>query len=174
MSSSPLPRPDLQGRVAVVTGASRGIGRAMVLALAESGCAVTVAAKAERSASERPGSIHEVAAEVEARGGRALPVRVDVRQEADIEAMLARRPAARGGEHGIGVCALWPAAAPLEILCRPVDVWQGRAVTDEEVLRDAGLEDFSGYACVPGDQPLYITGEAARGLDRRERTGGRD
>src|SRR5919197_2915381 len=80
----------LQGRVAVVTGASRGIGRALALGLAREGCHVVVAAKSTEPTERLPGSIHTVAAEVEALGAQALPVRVDVRDEAQVEAMAAR------------------------------------------------------------------------------------
>ena len=80
----------LAERVAVVTGASRGIGRAMALGLARAGCHVVVAAKSTTPTEKLPGSIHTVAAEVEALGAQALPVQVDVRDEAQVEAMAAR------------------------------------------------------------------------------------
>jgi citronellol/citronellal dehydrogenase len=80
----------LQGRVAVVTGASRGIGRALALGLARAGCAVVVAAKSTEGTDKLPGSIHSVATEVEALGAPALAVRTDVRDEAQIEALAAR------------------------------------------------------------------------------------
>jgi citronellol/citronellal dehydrogenase len=81
---------DMRGRVAIVTGASRGIGRAIALGLARAGCAVVIAAKSTTESEKLPGSIHTVAAEIEALGGEALPVQVDVRQEDQIEAMAAR------------------------------------------------------------------------------------
>jgi citronellol/citronellal dehydrogenase len=77
----------LQDRVAIITGASRGIGRALALGLAKAGCAVVVAAKSTDSTEKLPGTIHTVAAEVEALGGRALAVRVDVRDDGQVEAM---------------------------------------------------------------------------------------
>ncbi len=77
----------LNGRVAVVTGASRGIGRAIALGLAHEGASVAVAAKSERSRDRLPGSIHSVAAEIAAFGGNALPCRVDVRDSAGVESM---------------------------------------------------------------------------------------
>jgi citronellol/citronellal dehydrogenase len=79
----------LQGRVAIVTGASRGIGRAIALGLARAGCHVAIAAKSTTSSEKLPGSIFTVAAEVEALGARALPVQVDVRDETQIETMAA-------------------------------------------------------------------------------------
>ena len=80
----------LQDKVAIVTGASRGIGRAVALGLAREGCAVVVAARSETSTEKLPGTIHEVVREIEAAGGRALAVPCDVRDEAQIEAVAAR------------------------------------------------------------------------------------
>src|ERR1700720_3210422 len=81
---------DLQGRVAIVNGGSRGIGRALALGLAKAGCHVVIAAKSTTSTDKLPGSIFTVAAEVEALGAQALPVQVDVRDEAQLEALAAR------------------------------------------------------------------------------------
>src|SRR5206468_2773101 len=80
----------LAGRVAVVTGASRGIGRALALGLARAGCHVVIAAKSTTPTDTLPGSIYTVAAEVEALGAQALAVQVDVRDEAQVEGMAAR------------------------------------------------------------------------------------
>jgi citronellol/citronellal dehydrogenase len=80
----------LEGRVAIITGASRGIGRALALGLARQGCHIVVAAKSTTSSEKLPGSIYTVAQEVEALGAAALPIQVDVRDEAQIEAMAAR------------------------------------------------------------------------------------
>jgi citronellol/citronellal dehydrogenase len=82
--------PSLSDRVAVVTGASRGIGRAIALGLAREGYGVVIAAKSTESTEKLPGSVFTVAAEVEALGAKALPVRVDVRDADQIEAMAAK------------------------------------------------------------------------------------
>src|SRR5262249_8873702 len=71
-------------------GAGRGIGRALALGLARAGCAVVVAAKSTEGTDKLPGSIHSVAAEVEAAGGQALAVRTDVRDADQIDALAAR------------------------------------------------------------------------------------
>ena len=81
---------DLNGRVAIITGASRGIGRAIALGLARAGCGVVVAAKSTESTAKLPGSIFTVAEEIEKLGGQALPVQVDVRDETQIEQIAAR------------------------------------------------------------------------------------
>ena len=89
MNSSVL-HPDLSGRVAVVTGASRGIGKALAIRLAREGAAVVVAAKSEHSTDRLPGSIHETAEEIRAAGGRALAVATDVRDEDAVRSMIER------------------------------------------------------------------------------------
>ena len=80
----------LKGKVAIVTGASRGIGRAIAHGLARAGCDVVVAAKSTESTEKLPGSIFTVAAEVEALGAKALPLQVDVRDAEQIEGMAAK------------------------------------------------------------------------------------
>jgi citronellol/citronellal dehydrogenase len=87
---------DLAGRVAVITGASRGIGRALALGLARAGCHIVVAAKSTESSERLPGSIHTVAKEVEELGVRALPVQIDVRDGEQITALAARTLAELG------------------------------------------------------------------------------
>ncbi|HEY7425854.1 MAG TPA: SDR family oxidoreductase [Gemmataceae bacterium] len=80
----------LKGRVAIITGASRGIGRALALGLAKAGCHIVVAAKSTTSTEKLPGSIFTVAAEVEAFGAQALPIQVDVRDAEQIESMTVK------------------------------------------------------------------------------------
>ena len=82
----------LEGKVAIVTGAGRGIGRALALALAEAGADVGLAA---RSTEE----IEAVAEEVEGLGRRALAVRTDVTQEADVDRLVGGVVEWLGGLH---------------------------------------------------------------------------
>jgi len=77
-------------KVVLVTGSSRGIGRSIAVAFASEGADVVVAAKTVEPDPRLPGTIHETAREVEARGRRALAVPVDLRKEDQVEALAAR------------------------------------------------------------------------------------
>jgi citronellol/citronellal dehydrogenase len=260
----------LKDRVAFVTGASRGIGKAMAVAFAREGAAVVVASKTDRPHEKLPGTIHETVREIEAAGGRGLAIRLDVRDDAEIDAAVAKtletfgridilihnagaifladvldtppkrfdlmmgvnaraafvlsraflpkmierkwghivmispplrtKPApgktgyllSKYGmtwvaqclaeevrEHHIAVNALWPVTAVdsqavrhfwpgheeewrtpaivcdavLELVSRDPSARTGQALYDEDVLREAGVTDFSKYALVPGANP---------------------
>ena len=94
--SNPALHPDLRGRVAVVTGASRGIGKALALRLGQAGADVVVASKSEQSTERLPGSIHETAEGIRALGRRALAIPTDVRDEDAIRNMIERTVAEFG------------------------------------------------------------------------------
>ncbi len=79
---------ELEGKVAIVTGASRGIGKAIALQLGRDGAAVVVGARTEEGTEDRPGSIGETAAAIEESGGKALPVKVDVTVDIELEALV--------------------------------------------------------------------------------------
>ena len=89
-ASNSVLHPNLRGRVAVVTGASRGIGKALAIRLAQEGADVVVAAKSEHSTEKLPGSIHETADAIRALGRRAIAVPTDVRNEDAIRNMIER------------------------------------------------------------------------------------
>ncbi len=282
---------DLSGRVAIVTGASRGIGRCIAVTLGRAGMAVAVAAKTVRDRQQLPGTIGETATLVEQAGGRALAVQVDVRQEADLDRLVeetlsafgridalinnagalwwrpvldtparrfdlvmsvnvraafllsrqvaaAMRGAGRGGHivmlsppldpgphpgmvaytisklgmtltaqglaaelrsDGIAVNALWPATlieslatinwgmgdrklwrrpeivadAVLALVRRDPAACTGRALLDEEVLREEGVTDFSRYRCVEDSEPPRVSyGQLADLLSRMGGGGG--
>jgi citronellol/citronellal dehydrogenase len=96
MDHNTVLHPDLNGRVAIVTGASRGIGKALALRLAQEGADVVVAAKSEQSTDKLPGSIHETADAIRVLGRRALAVHTDVRDEDAIRNMVERTVAEFG------------------------------------------------------------------------------
>ncbi len=104
--------PNLTGRVAIVTGASRGIGKALALRLAREGADVVIAAKSEASTEKLPGSIYDTANEVRTLGRRALAVPTDVRNE-DAIAQLVEKTVAEFGRVDILVNnagAIWTQA----------------------------------------------------------------
>jgi len=77
---------ELDGKVAVITGASRGIGRFMAHEFAKEGADIVVAARSEEQPHEKlPGTIYATADEVKALGRRALPVKCDLSSDDDIE-----------------------------------------------------------------------------------------
>lgn len=263
----------LKGQVAIITGASRGIGKAIALRLAKEGCNIVVAAKTDEPHPTLPGTIHDTAREVEALGVQALPIKVNVREEAEVDAMVKRtletfgridilinnagaifwsnvadHPVGRfdlimdvnaraaflcsravlptmvaqkrghivmmsppvsttklagkgpyllskmgmtmlahaiadeNREDGVSACALWPvtivesqasihfqmgeakdwrkpeilADATCAIVSAPADRYSGRALYDEDVLRESGVTDFAPYSVVPGAEPAPI------------------
>lgn len=82
MKSAGTTNRELEGRVALVTGASRNIGRAIALTLADAGAAIAVVARSDQATAEA------VAREVEARGSSAIVLLGDVAQEADAERLV--------------------------------------------------------------------------------------
>ncbi|PNG44216.1 short chain dehydrogenase [Pseudomonas asplenii] len=91
----------LQGKTLFITGASRGIGREIALRAAKDGANIVIAAKSAEPHAKLPGTIHSVAAEVEAAGGKALALQVDVRDEEAV-----RKALAQANEHFGGIDAL--------------------------------------------------------------------
>jgi citronellol/citronellal dehydrogenase len=87
----------LKGRTLFITGASRGIGLAIALRAARDGANVTVAAKTEEPHPKLPGTIYSAAREIEAAGGKALPLPVDIRNEAQVADAITRTVKAFGG-----------------------------------------------------------------------------
>jgi citronellol/citronellal dehydrogenase len=263
----------LQGKTLFITGASRGIGKAIALRAARDGANVIIAAKTTEPDPRLPGTIYSAAEEIRAAGGNALPLAVDIREEEQVVAAIERGVAEFGGidilvnnasaisltnaqstsmkrydlmmdinvrgtfvcakhciphlkdagnphiltlsppidmnpkwfarhaayttskyamsmivhglaaqlaEDGIGVNALWPrtiiATAALNvalpggaqygrtpeimadaahlILTRESRATNGNFFIDEQVLRDSGITDFSGYQVTPGVEPM--------------------
>ena len=91
----------LQGKTLFVTGASRGIGLAIALRAARDGDNVAIAAKTAETHKHLPGTIYSAAEAIEAAGGQALPLVVDVREEASVLEAVERTVARFGG---IDIC----------------------------------------------------------------------
>jgi citronellol/citronellal dehydrogenase len=85
-----MPMAGLAGRTLFITGASRGIGLAIALRAARDGANIAIAAKTQTPHPKLAGTIHTAAAEIEAAGGRALPLACDIRDEAQVKAAIAR------------------------------------------------------------------------------------
>jgi citronellol/citronellal dehydrogenase len=89
--------PALKGKTLFITGASRGIGLAIGLRAASDGANVAIAAKTAEANPKLPGTIYTAAKEIEAVGGRALPLVVDVRDEATVRGALEETAQRFGG-----------------------------------------------------------------------------
>jgi citronellol/citronellal dehydrogenase len=87
----------LAGRTIFITGGSRGIGLAIALRAARDGARIAIAAKTAEAHPSLPGTIHTAAAEIEAAGGRALPILCDIRNEQQVEDAVARAADHFGG-----------------------------------------------------------------------------
>ena len=146
---------DLKGHVALVTGASRGIGAAVALRLAESGAAVAVNYR------ERADAAEAVVAKITAYGGRAIAVAADVSQAASVAKMVGRI----AGELG-----------PIDILVNNAGVAIVRGVddlTEDDFDRTIMVNLKSAFLCTQAVLPamrarkwgriVNVTSGAARG-----------
>jgi citronellol/citronellal dehydrogenase len=87
----------LKGKTLFITGASRGIGLAIALRAARDGANIAIAAKTDTPHPKLPGTIHTAAAEIVHAGGQALPLVVDIRDEASVKDAIERTAQAFGG-----------------------------------------------------------------------------
>ena len=127
---------DLQGRVALVTGASRGIGRAIALALAERGAAVAVNFRTRAEEADA------VVAQIRAGGGRAIAVPADVSISAQVNEMAARA----AGELG-----------PIDILVSNAGMAIG-GVREEDFDRAIAVNLKSAFLCTEAVLPAMRAG----------------
>lgn len=101
----------LSGKTLFISGASRGIGREIALKAAADGANVVIAAKSAEAHAKLEGTIHTVAAEVEAAGGKALALQLDVRDEEAVKAAMAK-----AAEHFGGIDALVNNAGAIKLV----------------------------------------------------------
>jgi citronellol/citronellal dehydrogenase len=87
----------LKGKTLFITGASRGIGLAIALKAARDGANIAIAAKTATPHPKLPGTIHSAAEEIEKAGGKALPLIVDIRDEAQVAAGVEQTAKTFGG-----------------------------------------------------------------------------
>ena len=145
----------MSGPVAVVTGASRGAGRGIAVALGGHGCTVYVTGRSEKVGDATlPGTIYETAEAVTAAGGRGIAVRVDHADDDQVEALFERV----GREQGRLDILVNNACALHDELTAPGNFWEKPlAIVD---MLDVGLR--SSYVASYYAAPLMI--DQARGL----------
>jgi citronellol/citronellal dehydrogenase len=88
---------NLEGKTLFISGASRGIGKAIALRAARDGANITIAAKTAEPHPRLPGTIYTAAEEIEAAGGKALPQVVDIRDGEQVQAAVAKTVETFGG-----------------------------------------------------------------------------
>jgi citronellol/citronellal dehydrogenase len=88
---------DLKGKTLFITGASRGIGKAIALRAAADGANIAIAAKTTEPHPKLPGTIYSAAEEIEKAGGKALPLAVDIRDEEQVYRAVAKTVETFGG-----------------------------------------------------------------------------
>ncbi len=88
---------NLSGKTLFITGASRGIGLAIALRAARDGARIAIAAKTAEPHPKLPGTVYTAAAEIEAAGGKALPLVVDIQDENQVAAAVAQTVETFGG-----------------------------------------------------------------------------
>jgi NAD(P)-dependent dehydrogenase (short-subunit alcohol dehydrogenase family) len=131
----------LESKVAVVTGASRGVGRGIALALGEQGATVYVTARSVRGASSRPylpgTTVDDTAEQVDQRGGTGIPVPCDHTDQSQIEALL-KRVEREQGRLDILVNNTWGRPQDFEVIAVFLASDASRFVTGQIVYVDGG------------------------------------
>ncbi|KAJ1869993.1 hypothetical protein LPJ55_004987 [Coemansia sp. RSA 990] len=87
----------LKGAVVFITGGSRGIGEAIAIRLAKEGANIAIAAKTADPDSKLPGTIYSAAAAIEKAGGKALPLKCDIRDEEQVKQAISKTVETFGG-----------------------------------------------------------------------------
>jgi 3-oxoacyl-[acyl-carrier protein] reductase len=171
------PQRSLFGKVVIVTGASRGIGRATAIEFARAGARVIIAARSVRDGAV-PGTILETVKEVEDLGGEAIAVRTDVSQESDVE-RLAQETTNRYGRidvlvNNAGVGRQSGIALPTTVTAASMAAWdlimsvnlRGPILCARTVLPVMSQQGGGSIINVSSVFSLTPSGVAKAGLDR--------
>jgi citronellol/citronellal dehydrogenase len=158
-----LPGMSLSGKTLFISGASRGIGLAIALRAARDGANVALIAKTAEPHPKLEGTVYTAAEQIEAAGGKALPIVGDIRDEAQVEAAVAQ-----AAEHfgGIDVCVNNASAINL---ARTTDLEPKRY----DLMQDINVRGtfVVTRACVPylreGDNPHILTLSPPISLEER-------
>lgn len=159
----------LQGKIALVTGASRGMGKAAAVALAAEGAQVVVAARTEEASDKIPGTIHQTVEEIAARGGQAFAVRADLSSTEDIDSLVQKTVDHFGGIDIVLHNAA--AAARGRLVDTPMRRWDilfnvnARATAAlisaaYPIMKERG----GGHAMFVTQPPAQVTGDGATGF----------
>uniref|UniRef100_A0A2K5I008 Hydroxysteroid dehydrogenase-like protein 2 n=1 Tax=Colobus angolensis palliatus TaxID=336983 RepID=A0A2K5I008_COLAP len=176
----------LAGCTVFITGASRGIGKAIALKAAKDGANIVIAAKTAQPHSKLLGTIYTAAEEIEAVGGKALPCIVDVRDEQQISDAVQKAIKKFGA---IYTAATEMLGGPgIESHCRKVDIiadaaysifqkpksFTGNFVIDENILKAEGIQNFDIYAVKPGHplQPDFFLDEYPEAVSKKMESAG--
>lgn len=161
--------PKLRGRVALVTGASRGAGRAIAAVLGEHGATVYVTGRSMRgcpTTDNMPGTIEDSAEEVTRRGGAGIPVFCDHANESDVESLL-RRIREEQGRLDILVNNAWGGYEQERLM--PAYFWESPLrLWDAMVERGLKAHLLATYFAIP----LMIESASATGRNKRSRPPG--
>jgi citronellol/citronellal dehydrogenase len=144
---------NLQGKTALITGATRGIGRAIALCLAQQGVNIVVTGKTVTPHPKLSGTIYSVAQEIEALGVKALPLPLDIRQVDSIDMVVNKTVQHFGGiDILINNASAINMASHLAITPKKFDLMFGVNVRGTF---------FSTHACIPhlrkSDNPHILT-----------------
>jgi len=137
----------LKGKTIFITGASRGIGLAIAERCARDGANIAIAAKTADPHPKLEGTIHTAAAAIEAAGGKALALQCDIRDEASVQAAVAKTAETFGGIDIVVNNA--SAIFPMPTKDTPINAHQAlgsdaRGQCARHVFGDAGLPALAG------------------------------
>lgn len=149
----------LSNKVAIVTGASRGIGKAIAQLLALEGASIAVASRSEQEDPRLPGTIHQTAKEIQAMGGNALAIRCDIREEAEVSNMVEQ---VRGALGPIDILVNNAAASfPASIIDLPLKRW--------DIIMDVNLRGY--YLAVKAVLPDMLERKSGNILNLTSKSG---